>query len=427
MDDWERALEEDRRRMAAGQDVPTAGRRAAKDDDVDTGAYTAAMSYEVDDGRRAAPSLVPSAPSADDYASVEAFYAQYEGAQGSGGSVASGGGALTPVMLQAGLRATFGSKFGRHLYFCESVSVALKGFFSPNIEPFVMFLTLNGLYWGDGQTGELVLGRALSTLIEVLVMGDTGVGLRFRGACDICMTMPVGRGQFIVALPSVCAAAGVAVPISTRSADFEKGYRKDIKYLGRKELVWEVFEDPRTSLPLVFVPEKHVPFYTPLLPKIMHWFGGVNYITKDWKGGLVQERRGCWITATSLYLSQPAGPQTDGRDITRCIGVEFIGEVLNGVGGALAIITNAGPKQPPLTLMYDDMQTKERVITVLREIFWFRKLTELKVTRVDSIDKAIKIEKASDKKEKPELFVMKTRDDLLALLRAKSAPTAAKK
>lgn len=436
MEDWEREYEEDRRRMAAGGDV--GGRRRQLDDDDNPFAEQSAP-------RNAAPSYEPPSIAisenvstrgpkdmATEDAKIEALYAQYrddEPVRGATNESAasnidpSQGDArvgLHYVTIPQTYQAKFGAKMGNLLFFCEGVKGYFKGFFSPNECQMVCFATKRCLYLGDESTGEIVLGRPIPMLKEVQILGDTGVGLRGTDkGVDWYLTVPVNREQFVKVITKLAASFGTPLNTRTLSVEGEKSFKKEIRYTDRKEATWTLEEDPRTGLQLLEVPEQHKVPYAPLVPKMLHWFGGVFHIVKDWKKANIQERRGCWLTPTALFLCKPTGPQVDGRDVTRCMGIEFMVELIDGPEGQLGIIPNPkeGPQQLQLALNFDSPEMKRDMMEAIQAAYRFRIQMPLKVTKTLSLDAKMKIEKEKD--TKPHLFVMKTRADLYGLLRGK--------
>jgi hypothetical protein len=447
MEDWEREYEEDRRRMASGGTVETKGRRGAGIDDDNPFQETrkapapapAATSSGSGYGSTSVPSSVPAsaAPSKEKQAnneeSIAAYYAQYEAPSGLRGDNFSGGGggggssdpSLDPrfgiprISLPQSLKPLFGEKFGDDLYFAETCIASFKGFFSPNEFPMTVFVTPHCVYLGDHQTGELVTSQRIAKLRELQLFGDTGVGIRSVQGLDLFVRMEAQRSVLANVLSKIAAASGQAFQVRTLSSDAEKSYRKDIRYVDRKDSAWDPEEDPRSGVLLVHVPEQHQVPYAPIVPKILHWFGGVNHLFKDWKGAVVPERRGCWLTATSLFLSKPGGPQSDGRDITRCVGIEYMSELFDGPEGQLGIVAKEGPPQPHLALSFDDVELKQKMIFAIQKCYAYRKKAEIKKTRSENLERSLKIEKEKD--FKPQLFQMKTRQDLFGLLRGKTA------
>lgn len=448
MEDWEREYEEDRRRLAEGKGVDVDGRRNRGDDSDPFQDSSRRGGYEPPQiaagssgyGTAVATAGVacasgpaqPRGSKADEDAKIEALYSQYnETTAGSTQAVARDAGfdaakgdarfGVNFVALPGSYAATFGEKIGRSLFFCDAVKMFFKGFFSPNELPMVLFVTSRCLYLGDEKSGELVLGRPVAALREVQVLGDTGVGLRGSDkGVDWYMQIAnaVQRQTFVSVVTKIAQYHGTTVSTRTLSVEGEKTFKKEIRYVDRKEATWTVEEDPRSGLALVEVPEQHAAPYAPIVPKILHWFGGVFHIMKDWKGGNSQERRGCWLTATALFLSKPTGPQVDGRDITRCIGIEFMEELVDASGGQLGIIPDKeGPPQPHLALLFDTPELKQKMVEAIMACYQFRKSHSIKVTKLVSLEGKLKIEKEKD--FKPHLFVMKTRNDLYGLLRGK--------
>lgn len=325
---------------------------------------------------------------------------------------------VDPIPMPRSMIPLFGEKFGSLLFFAESVKGFFKGFFSPNEFPMMCFVTSGGVYLGDDKTGELVVFRSIDSIQEVQSLGDTGIGLRCRKGIDLFIQMPTNRPRFVEVLQRL--ASNINSPLATRtlSIEGEKSFKKGINYADRKECSWTVVEDPRTGVVLVEVPEQHKENYAPLVPKILYWFGGVNHSTKGWRGPSL-ERRGCWLTATALFLCKPGGPQTDGRDITRCIGVEFIETLLDGSQSGMGIIPSKdGPPQPHLALQFDSPEDKMRMVNAITSCYLFRKKAPLKVQKVANVEAALTL--VDESKFKPHLFVMKTRADLYGLLRGKT-------
>ena len=451
MEDWEREYEEDRRRMAAGGAVEVKGRRGGDDDNpfqesakapppaaaaqtkgaapAQTSSYGTSASSSASASQPATANALPAQKQAGNDESIAAYYAQYEvpsglrneqfsSGSGSAGGPVDGRFGIPRITLPQSLKPLFGEKFGDDLYFAETCIASFKGFFSPNEFPMVLFVTPNCVYLGDPQTGELVTCQRISKLRELQFFGETGVGIRSIQGLDLFVRMEAQRASFGNVLTKITQSMSQAFQVRNLSTDAEKGFRKDIRYVDRKESAWEPEEDPRTGVLLVSVPEAHKVPYAPVVPKILHWFGGVNHLFRDWKGAINPERRGCWLTATSLYLSKPGGPQSDGRDITRCVGIEYMTELIDGPEGHLGIITKEGPAQPHLVLLFDDVEQKARMVFAIQKCFNFRKKAEIKKTRSDNMERSCKIEKEKD--FKPQLFVMKTKQDLFGLLRGKS-------
>jgi hypothetical protein len=364
-------------------------------------------------------------------AKIEALYAQYrddEPARGSSSnepltsnidsSVGDPKAGLMYVAMAQSYAPKFASKMGK-LFFCEGVTAYFKGFFSPNECPMVCFVTKNCLYLGDPKSGELVLSRPIRLLKDVQVLGDTGVGLRGTDkGVDWYFSVPVNRDLLIKVLQKLVSSFGAPVNSRTLSVEGEKSFKKEIRYVDRKEATWVLEEDPRSGLLLVDVPEQHKVPYAPLVPKLLHWFGGVFHLIKDWRGTIVPERRGCWLTPTALFMCKPTGPQVDGRDITRCIGIEFMTELIDGPEGHLGVIPNTsqGPAQPHLAMNFDSSELKRNMMDAIAAAYAFRMNTQIKISKTLSLEAKMKIEKEKD--HKPSLFVMKTKADLYGLLRS---------
>jgi len=325
---------------------------------------------------------------------------------------------LPLVPMPKSLEAKFGSKFGSDLFFAETCVAFFKGFFSPKEYSMILFVTARCIYLGDAETGELVISRSISNLRELQQLGDQGLGIRSVSGIDLYVRMPQQRDVLGRVLQKIAAFYTLSVQVRTLSADAEKAFKSDIRYVNKNDAVWEPEEDPRSGVPLVDVPEQHRIAYAPIVPKILHWFGGVNQLIRDWKG-TEMERRGCWLTATTLYLSRPGGPQSDGRDITRCIAIEYMGELFDGPEGYFGVIVKEGPAQPHLGLVFDSAEQKEKMIFAIQKCYTYRRKTALKITKCQQIERVIKIEKEKD--FKPQLFQMKTKQDLFQLLRGKTA------
>ena len=317
----------------------------------------------------------------------------------------------------------FSCKIGRLLYFAADVTVAFKGWFSAAEHPMACFVTPHSIWFGDPKTGELVICRHFQKMRELILLAEKRLAILGHGGKEpdvvFSCTSDADRGELAEVIRKITRSCGNPLQ-SVRSLDKDaaKSFRNGVTYVNPKDCVYEVVEDPRTGQELVEVPERQVPYYAPLVPKIMHWFGGVFHITKDWKGGLCKDRRGCWVTATCVFLSLPDGPQSDGRDIRRCVGIEYIGLVLLGQGGELGISVNGGPKQPDLAIVFDNIDIRDRIVHILRECYYLRARKSLNVQNAQKWANELHIDKEKD--FRPQLFVMKTRMDLYGLLREPS-------
>jgi hypothetical protein len=427
MEDWEKEYERDRQRIAAGEDIGTLGKRRSDDDDPfqDRSKYTppALGAGGPQPDPPPPPPVKRNEDSKEEDAMVAAYYAKYDVQESSKGASTSSNGVvddrlgLPLATFPRSLEPLFSAKFGRFVYYVESVTMYYKGFFSPKERPMTCIVTPHAMYLGDPTTGELVTCRSIASIREVQLFGEVSIGLRSTDG-DIFMMMLGKRQEFVNAVQKLSNFLGTPLQLRTMPLDAEKTFKKEIQYVDRKESSWVPCEDPRTGLALVEIPQQFQASYAPLIPKILHWFGGVNQYTKDWKGSIQKERRGFWVTATSMYLCKPGGPQSDGRDITRCMGIEYIGDVFDGRDGDVGIVVKGGPQQPHLGLCFDSYDQKKKVIECISVCFNYRKKETLKITKVESLERAIKIEKEGG--HKPELFIMRTKAELFGLLRGKS-------
>jgi hypothetical protein len=156
----------------------------------------------------------------------------------------------------------------------------------------------------------------------------------------------------------------------------------------------------------------------PLLPKFLHWFGGIGHVSLARTRQPQPERRGCWLTATCLFLSEPSGPQPDGRDIRRCIGYENIHHLLLGPGNHLAITTNSGPQQPgDLLLLCDSAFQRGQICFIIERCYAFRVRQPLFVKAVDGIN-MLRLE--DEHTFRPQLYRMATHEELDGLVRGRT-------
>lgn len=390
-DDWMRDYEADRRAVAAGNDTGTSKRH-------DDEAALAAAYYG------GSASGVPGS-GASDAPEPKGYPTDFD--------VADPRFDLEFVPLPPGLKQLFGDKVGRLLYWCNEVDMYYKGFFSPNKTPAVLFVTPLCLWIGCPKTGALVIGKSWSDIQSILLMSAAAVGVRCQRGHDLFLKVEKGRTDLANVIRKLTR-SGAPASIVDCDGSREKSYRSEIAYVEQDKWSYELVEDPRTGLPLVQVPEKHHEHYGPLVPKLLHWFGGCNQVTLDARGVTHGIRRGGWVTPTCLFLSAHTGPQPDGRDIVRCIAIEYVSCVVNGPGFAIAVCCGTGPPQPDCIIDFDDAMAKQCVLFALERCYSFRKGQPLNVRQATNFA-TVKI--ADEARFKPELYRMKTRDDLYGLLR----------
>ncbi|KAH9600572.1 hypothetical protein LSM04_001400 [Trypanosoma melophagium] len=469
MDDWEKEYEEDRRRLALGQDVVINGHRGDLDanpfeekqlalsDHMVLGKANTGVVGEGVEKTSSLTDLSPAmfksktmqeeirAPQTDttntivhrnDQADVADIYAHYnddsfsrrEGNSYDGDTEVHERSLLKDERfglpcLSSGwsLHSLFKTKIGRRIFFAEVVNTTFKGFISGKEAVVGCFVTPNCLYIGDVETGALIICIDIMRLFEVFVFNDVAVGLRTMDALDVHLQTMQHTQQLVDVLRRIGTYWKAKMHVICSTAEREKKFKKEMRLIDKKSYTWTLAEDPRTGLRIVNLTG---PFLTPLAPvaaKILHWFGHVQQPSKDWKGSKVRRQRCAWITATCLFVSKAEGPGADGRGIRHCVAVEYVTELYVGPGGELGIAALRGPLQPTVFVEFASEEEKKAVLFVLQECYSYRHAGggSIKITRVDSVERKVGEERRiSD--WRPQLFSMRPQRELYEFLRSPS-------
>ncbi|ORC88034.1 uncharacterized protein TM35_000192780 [Trypanosoma theileri] len=473
MDDWEKEYEEDRRRLALGQDIVLNGRRGDLDvnpfEEKPPVASTVQMALEhattavVAEGAKKTSSLTDLSPvmfkptvmpeeirgpdtivRRDDQAEVADIYAHYnsnnnnnngddfysrrEGIFHDGDTEVHERSLLKDdrfdlPCLSSGwsLHSLFKTKIGRRIFFAEVVNTTFKGFISGKEALVGCFVTPNCLYIGDVETGALIICIDIMRLFEVFVFNDVAIGLRTMDALDLHLQTLQHTQQLVDILQKIATYWKAKMHVIRSTAEREKTFKKEMRLIDKKSYTWTLAEDPRTGLRIVHVTG---PFLTPLAPvaaKILHWFGNVQQPSKDWKGSKVRQRRCAWITATCFFVSKAEGPGVDGRGIRHCVAVEYMTELFVGPGGELGVAALRGPLQPTVFVVFDSEAERNAVVFLLQECYHYRHAGggSIRVTPVESVERKIRDEKKiSD--WRPQLFLMRPQKELYEFLRGPS-------
>lgn len=294
-----------------------------------------------------------------------------------------------------------------------------KAFIGTSKHKGVVAVTSHGVTVFDAEDGSAVGGIAIVNIASLFVVGPGGVGLRSKTKTDYFIKFDTRREQFVSVLQTLYARVaapertgleasyygggfgggddGPKIPVVEGSDEKEKTYRGEIEFVKAGKFVWQLRDDVRSGLDLVFVPPEHQRAYAPLCaaqaPKILHHFGGVNHLCMvangtGKKAPIVYgpQRRGFWITPSAVFLSMPQGPGDAGQFIRRAVYIENARSVV--ISSApnstqLAIVLGAGgAQQPDLLLEFDTPAIRNRVVFVLRRIFHCRTHTPLFVRTV---------------------------------------------
>lgn len=311
----------------------------------------------------------------------------------------------------------FKSKIGRLLYFTAPVDSYFKGMFGATKYHMVLFVTPRSIWLGEASTGKLVVCKDILDIRTLFRLGDSGIGMRTGSGADLFFKGVPNRDRFVTVIQRLYEqkGEGATFTLVTGDGDREKSYRKEINYLKIEEWDYRLVEDPRTGLPLVPVPERHLQYYAPLAPKNLHWFGGAMHVHLDYAGKHKGTRRGCWVTPTCIFLSVHTGPKPDGSDIVRCIPIESLRFVINGPGFAIGLSIHSKPPQPDCIIDFDDLAAKRAVVFALERCFRCRSDSILVVRDAPHFD-VLKL--ADERGFKPHLHRMATVADLYGLLRS---------
>ncbi|KEG09191.1 hypothetical protein DQ04_05641010 [Trypanosoma grayi] len=475
MDDWEKAYEEDRRRLALGQGIIVDGRRAgsgAGGGGVGGGGSSVEMNpfEEKQLEQQAAATPIPpiaEAPSVhamhglspamfesstvkrDDAAphtaaqregeaDVAEIYAAYKDDpvprrrgmddDDAGDNAASAGAALHDARfglhcLGTGwnLHTLFSAKLGRRLFFAEVVKTSFKGFLSTKDAVVGCFVTPNCIYIGDVETAALVVCVDIQWLLEVYAFDGVAVGLRTKDALELHLQTAQHTQRLVDILQKIVAHWQAKVKFIQATAEREKTFRKEMRLIDKKSHTWQVVEDPRTGLRILNITDQFIGILAPIAPKILHWFGWVQQPRKDWKGSRTLQRRCAWATATCFFVAKAEGPGSDGHGIRHCVAMQYMTELYVGPGGELGIVAAKGPPQPPTVVVLDSEGGKNALIFIFQECYSYRNGGgTIKVTHVKSVEDAARRANGSGA-SRPQLFLMRPRRELYDFLRGPSA------
>lgn len=458
MDDWEKAYEEDRRRLALGQDIVIENRRGNATVNTfaeKTCANAAATSFSVP---YVPPTVNTSAPFQSSVATgTGTVFSRAENAARDA-AADCGAGRQVPEMyaqynddlsphkdwvvdsdvnhkapqeelvhdvqfnldcLPSGwnLSFLFGSKIGRRLFFAETIKTIFKGLFSSKETLVGCFVTPNCVYIGDVKTGALVHGVDIQSLYEVHVFDGLAVGMRTLDGFKLYLQTQQHTERLVDILRRITSYWRVNVAIMSTTADQAEIFRKGMRLVRKKSHKWELVEDPRTGLRVVNIPEEFRKSFASIASKILHWFGPLKQMSTDWKGSKTKRPRCAWVTPTCFFLAKTGGPGSGGCDITACVAIEYMTEIYVGPAGELGVAAAAGPPQPPLFVVFDSGEERNKVLVIFQECYNYRHGGgHIKVTPLDSIEAKKQHEKRSSD-ACPHLFCMRPQKELYEFLR----------
>ncbi|RNF00705.1 hypothetical protein TraAM80_07438 [Trypanosoma rangeli] len=326
---------------------------------------------------------------------------------------------ITCLPLGRNLCDLFGAKMGRRVFFAGVVTSLFKGFFGSKKTLVACFVTPNCLYIGNVQTGAVIVCIDIQRLHEIHVFGDLALGLRTLDAFDLFLQVPQQTERLVDILKRIAAFWKVCVKVLRSTFDQAKVFKKEMHLIDKNSHSWRLVEDPRTGLRIVNITGQFVGIFAPIAHKILHWFGFVTELAKSWKGS-TKKRRCAWVTATCFFVAKENGPGPCGRNIIRCAAMEYMTELYVGPGVELGVVVAAGPPQPPISLMFDSEEDKNAVVFVLQECYTYRSHGgSIKVTHVNSVEERIRVTKAAEQFQL-QLFRMRSTKELYEFMRSPS-------
>lgn len=368
-------------------------------------------------------------------ADVEAMYAAYRATVAQTATASTGETSATHAAMVAPsiamiplpreLEPLLGNKFGQWLHAAEVGEVAFKGFFGKSMQKCVIVITPHYFYAATLSNGKVVLGIALQRIksLHAWTGGSHAVGLRTAEGGQVYFTLPTiaGRATLVDAI----------VVLKKPDRDFrscvgadkslESAFLKDTTFLDEDKVEWECKEDPRVGGAFVTIPEAVREMFSPLVPKPLFWFNpSVEQHVKNNRGSVVTVRRAGWMTPTAFFLSEVTGPKLDGSAIRRCVGIEYIRNVIvqsgssGGGGGTMAICC---PGQPDLLLTLSSVEERDFVVMLLFRCFQFRTHQPLYIIQELGSDMHRVVQVADESHHRPTLFVMQPAAELYKLLR----------
>lgn len=409
---WEREYEEDRRRAQAGEQIVVLPGRAPR-----KGRCTGESTI-----------LSPDPPSALRHSSLDPFSARVEVPSMcpvKSLKTSEGVDSLRYTPVGAALQRLFGDKFHRGACFSEVVSMRLRGTFFTRLRQVVCVVTPHGMYLGDLSNGSVFLFVNLRSLLELFVFEGCAVGLRTSDGVDYYLRC----GEHTARLVGVVKAAATrwCVTFHTHECDEsrERQFIREMVPVSASQCVYRLVEDPRTGLELVRVPSSltSAPHLSALAPYLVHWCGEVEHVTLNSEDQLSRTARVAWVTPTCLFLSdtnEVAGERA--RRLRRCVGVEYLTDLLDGPSNEVGLWAKRGPPQPLLVLRFSSPEEKETVLSVLVSVFCYRCQARppLRVTKVDHIPTLVGLEDERD--FVPFTFRMREYEELYRYLRLPTQP-----
>ncbi|RNF18451.1 uncharacterized protein Tco025E_04471 [Trypanosoma conorhini] len=459
MDDWEKAYEEDRRRLAEGKDIVLDTRRGdavanlfEEKEPLPVGILPTGTSGRAVMTDIASASFVPTpaaalprtgdtapatAVSREDEEEIYKFYSQYsdepvphrgraaamddaEDERSQQSQLHDARFNLTCLPSEWNLYSLFGTKMGRRLFFAEVLTSLFKGFFGSKESLVACFVTPNCVYLGDVQTGAVIACIDIQRLREVHIFDSLAVGLRTLDAFDLFLQASQHTDRLVSILQKIAGFWKVNVRVVPSTLDQAKVFKKEMQLFNKKSHTWRLVEDPRTGLRIVNIPEQFAGIFAPIALKIVHWFGFIHQSGKDWKGSKRQRRRCAWVTATCFFVAREGGPGSDGRSIKHCAAMQYMTELYVGPGGELGIVAAAGPPQPPISVVFDSEEEKKKVLFIFQECYNYRNCGgSIKVTQVNSVEERIRLTRVAGE-TRPQLFLMRPQKELYEFLRGPS-------
>lgn len=327
------------------------------------------------------------------------------------------------------LAATFAERISPYCFFVEPCDFYVRAMFGQNKIPSIAVVTTHGIHFFEIADGSMIAGMPIRQIGTMFVVGPQGIGLRSgnpQNKYDLFAKFQRRREVFVEIVKKLYKkykadeyGDGGDLYVAEGSDEREKTYRAEIKWLKKGEFVYAIEDDPRSGLELVLVPAQHKVAYAPLVPKILHFFGGVNHISFQPNRVLSPQRRGCWITPGGIFLSLPAGPGEFGDGIRRCIYAENMRSILLAEPNQLGIVIASGPAQPDLLLEFDSAALRSQAVFVLRRIYMCRTRHPLFVRQLKLGDNAATSLKLADEtKFKPAFEPMFTIGQLVGHLQS---------
>jgi hypothetical protein len=334
------------------------------------------------------------------------------------------------------LSAMFRDRISPYCFFVEPCEFYVRGaVFGQNKLAALAVVTSHGVHFFDTTDGSMIVGMPIRQLGTMFVLGPQGVGLRSgnpQNKYDIFVKFQRRREVLVEIVKKLFKkykadeyGEGGDLHVAEGSDEREKSYRAEVKWLKKGEFVYAIEDDPRSGLELVLVPAQHKAAYAPLVPKILHYFGGVNQISFQPNKVLSPQRRGCWITPGGIFLCLPAGPGEFGDNIRRCIYAENMRSIVLAEPNQVGVVIASGPPQPDLLLEFDGAALRSQAVFALRRIFMCRTHHPLFVrTLKGGENAAASLKLADETKFQPSFEPMFTVGQLVGHLQS---PSVAKK